>query len=74
MVYSLLFMGWSSFSKYSSLGSYRAVAQSISYEVGIILLLLGFCWYVSSYNFFYEIIDKLSIILWLYYIQCFFVG
>jgi len=52
IVYSLLFMGWSSFSKYSSLGSYRAVAQSISYEVGIILLLLGFCWYVSSYNFF----------------------
>jgi len=43
IVYSLLFIGWSRFSKYRSLGAYRAVSQSISYEVGIIFLLIGLC-------------------------------
>jgi NADH-ubiquinone oxidoreductase chain 1 len=51
MVYFLLGRGWSSSSKYSSVGSYRAAAQAISYEVSMILMLLGICWLINSLNF-----------------------
>nr|NP_008549.1 NADH dehydrogenase subunit 1 [Chrysemys picta]AAD21925.1 NADH dehydrogenase subunit I [Chrysemys picta] len=42
MVYSILWSGWASNSKYALMGALRAVAQTISYEVtlGIILLSL----------------------------------
>ena len=39
-VYSVLFSGWSSNSKYALLGSIRAVAQTISYEVRMALVLM----------------------------------
>jgi len=39
-VYPLLFSGWSSNNKFSSLGSVRGVAQTISYEVRLFLLLM----------------------------------
>jgi len=51
IVYFLLGSGWSSSSKYRSIGSYRAAAQAISYEVSIILMLLGACWMIGGYNF-----------------------
>ena len=41
-VYSLLGAGWSSNSKYALLGSLRAVAQTISYEVRFSIILLRF--------------------------------
>lgn len=50
-VYVLLGSGWSSNCGYSLLGSLRAVAQTISYEVRLVLLLLCLCFYVESYNF-----------------------
>lgn len=40
-VYILLFTGWSSNSKYAFLGAIRAIAQLISYEVSIGLILMG---------------------------------
>lgn len=39
-VYSLLAAGWSSNSKYSLFGALRGVAQTISYEVRLVLILL----------------------------------
>nr|YP_004940472.1 NADH dehydrogenase subunit 1 [Cassiopea xamachana]AER54481.1 NADH dehydrogenase subunit 1 [Cassiopea xamachana] len=44
-VYAVLMSGWSSMSKYAYLGSLRAAAQMISYEVsmGLILLSVIFC-------------------------------
>lgn len=39
-VYSLMGAGWSSNSKYSLLGALRGVAQTISYEVSLVLILL----------------------------------
>lgn len=39
-VYTVLFSGWASNSKYSLLGSIRAVAQTISYEVRMALVLM----------------------------------
>nr|YP_010693608.1 NADH dehydrogenase subunit 1 [Lynceus grossipedia]WCD23730.1 NADH dehydrogenase subunit 1 [Lynceus grossipedia] len=50
-VYSLLMGGWSSNSKYSLLGSVRAVAQTISYEIVLILILIFLMLMLKSFNF-----------------------
>nr|YP_010287120.1 NADH dehydrogenase subunit 1 [Ixodes acutitarsus]UKT61186.1 NADH dehydrogenase subunit 1 [Ixodes acutitarsus] len=49
-VYVILFGGWSSNSKYSLLGAYRGVAQVISYEVSLSLLLISIIFLSGSYN------------------------
>nr|BAL70377.1 NADH dehydrogenase subunit 1 [Aposthonia japonica] len=49
-VYFIIFAGWSSNSKYSLLGGLRAVAQMISYEVGLMVVLLSGVFLVSSLN------------------------
>nr|YP_010713293.1 NADH dehydrogenase subunit 1 [Scorpiops jendeki]WDA95732.1 NADH dehydrogenase subunit 1 [Scorpiops jendeki] len=50
-VYTILGGGWASNSKYASLGAYRGVAQTISYEVSFALILLSISILVSSFNF-----------------------
>jgi NADH-quinone oxidoreductase subunit H len=49
-VYSLLFAGWSSNSKYSYLGSIRSAAQMISYEIAIGFTCLVIVISTGSYN------------------------
>lgn len=49
-VYVILFGGWSSNSKYSLLGAYRGVAQVISYEVRLSLLLIRIIFLSGRYN------------------------
>nr|YP_007475335.1 NADH dehydrogenase subunit 1 [Neotrypaea japonica]AGE00867.1 NADH dehydrogenase subunit 1 [Neotrypaea japonica]URF19381.1 NADH dehydrogenase subunit 1 [Neotrypaea japonica]URF19394.1 NADH dehydrogenase subunit 1 [Neotrypaea japonica]URF19407.1 NADH dehydrogenase subunit 1 [Neotrypaea japonica]URF19420.1 NADH dehydrogenase subunit 1 [Neotrypaea japonica] len=49
-VYSTMSAGWSSNSKYSLLGSLRAVAQTISYEVSLALILLSSVFIVNSFD------------------------
>nr|NP_694531.1 NADH dehydrogenase subunit 1 [Panulirus japonicus]BAC16328.1 NADH dehydrogenase subunit 1 [Panulirus japonicus] len=49
-VYPVMSAGWSSNSKYSLLGSLRAVAQTISYEVSLALILLSFLFLVGGFN------------------------
>nr|YP_009971824.1 NADH dehydrogenase subunit 1 [Deporaus marginatus]QNH68711.1 NADH dehydrogenase subunit 1 [Deporaus marginatus] len=49
-VYTIMLAGWSSNSNYAMLGSMRAVAQSISYEVSLVLILLSFLFLISSLN------------------------
>nr|YP_010946621.1 NADH dehydrogenase subunit 1 [Margattea speciosa]WGO57339.1 NADH dehydrogenase subunit 1 [Margattea speciosa] len=49
-VYTIMIAGWSSNSNYSMLGGLRAVAQTISYEVSLGLVLLSFVFLVGSYN------------------------
>nr|YP_010567280.1 NADH dehydrogenase subunit 1 [Trachylophus sinensis]UZC33509.1 NADH dehydrogenase subunit 1 [Trachylophus sinensis] len=49
-VYTVMLAGWSSNSNYSLLGSLRAVAQTISYEVSLALILLSFLFLVLSMN------------------------
>jgi NADH-ubiquinone oxidoreductase chain 1 len=46
-VYGVMVAGWSSNSKYALLGAIRAIAQSISYEVRIALVLLG-CVFIAG--------------------------
>nr|QOW08826.1 NADH dehydrogenase subunit 1 [Carpilius convexus] len=49
-VYSTMVAGWSSNCKYSLLGSLRAVAQTISYEVSLALILLSFIILVGGFS------------------------
>nr|YP_010035478.1 NADH dehydrogenase subunit 1 [Ludioschema sulcicolle]QQQ88054.1 NADH dehydrogenase subunit 1 [Ludioschema sulcicolle] len=66
-VYTIMMAGWSSNSNYSLLGGLRCVAQTISYEVSLALILLSFLVLISSLSIF----DLLSS---QYYIWFFFVG
>nr|YP_009935556.1 NADH dehydrogenase subunit 1 [Prosopocoilus astacoides]QNS37135.1 NADH dehydrogenase subunit 1 [Prosopocoilus astacoides]UTM10026.1 NADH dehydrogenase subunit 1 [Prosopocoilus astacoides castaneus] len=50
-VYTVMLAGWSSNSNYSMLGSLRAVAQTISYEVSLALTLLSFLILIMGLNF-----------------------
>ena len=51
-VYSVIIAGWSSNSNYALLGGLRAVAQTISYEVSLVLILLSLIFLIGGYNFF----------------------
>nr|APX39482.1 NADH dehydrogenase subunit 1 [Chrysolina polita] len=51
-VYTIMLSGWSSNSNYSLLGSLRSVAQTISYEVSLVLILLSFLFMILSVNLF----------------------
>nr|QDI93374.1 NADH dehydrogenase subunit 1 [Rubeospineus bicorniger] len=50
-VYGVLLCGWSSNSNYALLGCIRAVAQTISYEVSMALIVICLMIYIYSYNF-----------------------
>lgn len=50
-VYPLLLRGWASNRNYASLGSLRGVAQRISYEISLALLILLIIFYYSRFSF-----------------------
>nr|ARH54142.1 NADH dehydrogenase subunit 1 [Bradybatus kellneri] len=49
-VYTIMLAGWASNSNYALLGSMRAVAQTISYEVSLALILFSFLMLVGSFD------------------------
>nr|YP_010933568.1 NADH dehydrogenase subunit 1 [Aegialites californicus]WKT09011.1 NADH dehydrogenase subunit 1 [Aegialites californicus] len=49
-VYTVMLAGWSSNSNYSLLGSLRSVAQTISYEVSLALILMSFVFLIMGLN------------------------
>nr|QPN54152.1 NADH dehydrogenase subunit 1 [Holotrichia oblita] len=49
-VYTVMLAGWSSNSNYSLLGAIRAIAQTISYEVSLAIILLSFMYLVMGLN------------------------
>nr|APX40901.1 NADH dehydrogenase subunit 1 [Longitarsus niger] len=49
-VYTIMLAGWSSNSNYSLLGSLRSVAQTISYEVSLALILMSYMFMILSLN------------------------
>lgn len=57
-VYTIMIAGWSSNSSYSLLGGLRSVAQTISYEVRLALILMSFIFLILNLNlmdfFFYQ--------------------
>nr|QGX43516.1 NADH dehydrogenase subunit 1 [Panulirus polyphagus] len=65
-VYPVMSAGWSSNSKYSLLGSLRAVAQTISYEVSLALVLLSFLFLTESFNLeFFSLYQEKVWFLWI---------
>ena len=67
-VYGILGAGWSANAKYRQLGAFRAVAQSISYEVSLSLLLLRIMVYRK-----YNLIRKRFILLVLFIVTSFLI-
>lgn len=68
-IFGVLLSGWSSNSKYAFLGSIRAVAQMISYEVSLSLILMAIIVITGSLNLTYiyqvqSVINFLIISLW----------
>jgi len=60
-VYAILGSGWASKSKYSLLGAIRAVAQTVSYEISLALILLSIILLARSFNLSYIVsIQELS--------------
>nr|QHW07572.1 NADH dehydrogenase subunit 1 [Apoderus jekelii] len=51
-VYSVMLAGWSSNSNYALLGSLRSIAQTISYEVSLFIILMSFLILILSLNLF----------------------
>nr|YP_002265600.1 NADH dehydrogenase subunit 1 [Tetraphalerus bruchi]ACF35133.1 NADH dehydrogenase subunit 1 [Tetraphalerus bruchi] len=49
-VYTVMVAGWSSNSNYSLLGGLRSVAQTISYEVSLVLILMSVLILISSFD------------------------
>nr|WES13259.1 NADH dehydrogenase subunit 1 [Fenusa (Kaliofenusa) sp. 2 GYN-2022b] len=49
-VYTILIAGWSSNSKYSLLGGLRSVAQTISYEVSLSIILMSFIFLIENFS------------------------
>nr|AWX90721.1 NADH dehydrogenase subunit 1 [Amphioctopus fangsiao] len=68
-VYSVMGAGWFSNSKYALLGSVRAVAQSISYEVSMSLILMSCLLLVGSINLINLL--KYQCIYWVFFINFF---
>nr|YP_010579985.1 NADH dehydrogenase subunit 1 [Chironomus transvaalensis]UZS77024.1 NADH dehydrogenase subunit 1 [Chironomus transvaalensis] len=52
-VYMVMLAGWSSNSAYALLGSLRSIAQTISYEVALVLMLLSVLFLIGSFNLIY---------------------
>nr|YP_010415157.1 NADH dehydrogenase subunit 1 [Tribolium freemani]URX54551.1 NADH dehydrogenase subunit 1 [Tribolium freemani] len=63
-VYTVMLAGWSSNSSYALLGSLRSIAQTISYEVSLSLILMSFIFLILSVN----LID-----LMIFQINCWFI-
>ncbi len=77
-VYPLLLIGWSSNRKYALLGAIRAVAQTVSYEIRIALILLAFLRAsirlrfkgVSNINADFPIVSILPVIVVYWVVSC----
>lgn len=67
-VYSVLLSGWSSNSKYALLGAVRAVAQTISYEVRMALVLIMVI--VSAFSFDFSVIALSQYFIWFLFLLC----
>nr|YP_514773.1 NADH dehydrogenase subunit 1 [Watasenia scintillans]AIL50385.1 NADH dehydrogenase subunit 1 [Watasenia scintillans]BAE80021.1 NADH dehydrogenase subunit 1 [Watasenia scintillans] len=66
-VYSVMGAGWFSNSKYALLGSVRAVAQSISYEVSMSLILLSCLILVGSMSL--SMVMKYQVYVWIFFVN-----
>nr|YP_010021209.1 NADH dehydrogenase subunit 1 [Schizoneuraphis gallarum]QOK36255.1 NADH dehydrogenase subunit 1 [Schizoneuraphis gallarum] len=61
MVYIFLLISWSSNSNYSVLGMIRFISQMISYEVGMMIIILNLMFMINSFNLIDFFIYQLNI-------------
>nr|QHN60235.1 NADH dehydrogenase subunit 1 [Tamarixia radiata] len=61
-VYGMMMSGWSSNSIYTMIGSLRSIAQTVSYEVSMILIMLSIILMLESFNLFY--LNKYQYYMW----------
>nr|ADM47622.1 NADH dehydrogenase subunit 1 [Hypoderma bovis] len=66
-VYSVMIAGWSSNSNYALLGGLRAVAQTISYEVSLALVLMSFMFLIGGFNML--MFSKYQLFIWFIFIM-----
>nr|YP_010702034.1 NADH dehydrogenase subunit 1 [Trixa longipennis]WCL18822.1 NADH dehydrogenase subunit 1 [Trixa longipennis] len=66
-VYTVMVAGWSSNSNYALLGGLRAVAQTISYEVSLALILLTFVFMIEGFNMLLFL--KFQMLVWFLFIM-----
>nr|AXS66590.1 NADH dehydrogenase subunit 1 [Cleroidea sp. 6 KM-2017] len=70
-VYTIMMAGWSSNSNYAMLGSLRSVAQTISYEVSLSMILMSFLFLIMNFNFFsFMIYQKYLWFMFLFFPLC----
>nr|YP_009937371.1 NADH dehydrogenase subunit 1 [Trigonopterus tanimbarensis]QNT26842.1 NADH dehydrogenase subunit 1 [Trigonopterus tanimbarensis] len=67
-VYSIMLAGWSSNSNYAMLGGLRSVAQTISYEVSMVLILLSFLFMIFGYGI--DDFSKYQENIWFFFLFC----
>nr|AJE61798.1 NADH dehydrogenase subunit 1 [Cephus pygmeus] len=71
-VYFTMYSGWSSNSIYSLLGSLRSIAQTISYEVSLAMILIIFIFLIDSFNFYDLLVYQFNLPMLFYMIPLFF--
>jgi NADH-ubiquinone oxidoreductase chain 1 len=62
-VYFLLFSSWGSNRKYSLVGGYRAVSQTVSYEVSLIFFVLGLVYLLGFYDFSFFLLFSVRVVV-----------
>nr|YP_010586432.1 NADH dehydrogenase subunit 1 [Oecetis caucula]UZZ44220.1 NADH dehydrogenase subunit 1 [Oecetis caucula] len=68
VIYTIILMSWSSNSKYSMLGGLRSMAQVISYEVSLMLIILVLMFFVMKFNFMkFSEYQKFLYFIWLFF-------
>nr|CAH59812.1 NADH dehydrogenase subunit 1 [Zygaena kavrigini] len=66
-VYSVMIAGWSSNSNYALLGGLRSVAQTISYEVSLVLIMLSSIVFVMDFNL--MMFNEYQSMIWFFFLM-----
>nr|CAH59866.1 NADH dehydrogenase subunit 1 [Zygaena rubicunda] len=66
-VYSVMIAGWSSNSNYALLGGLRSVAQTISYEVSLVLIMMSSIIFVMDFNLI--LFNEYQNIIWFFFLM-----
>nr|CAH59882.1 NADH dehydrogenase subunit 1 [Zygaena filipendulae gemina] len=66
-VYSVMIAGWSSNSNYALLGGLRSVAQTISYEVSLVLIMMSSIIFVMDFNLI--LFNEYQSIVWFFFLM-----
>nr|CAH59898.1 NADH dehydrogenase subunit 1 [Zygaena viciae confusa] len=66
-VYSVMIAGWSSNSNYALLGGFRSVAQTISYEVSLVLIMMSSIVFVMDFNL--MMFNEYQSVIWFFFLM-----